>query len=408
MNCRQICGSLKTGCLRAVTCLAFATLLCGIPRAALAQERMGLAQNPMAGAQVFGEKGCVKCHSINGLGGRVGPDLGGISRAGSFYELAATLWNHVPGMKASMQEHGIEQSSISAREAADLIAFLFTIDYFDSPGDVEAGKELFTEKECVVCHQIGVYGGVIGPSLDHLSQYGSPILVAAALWNHGPAMSQLMESKGVERPSFQGSELLDLISYLESVSPYPLQGPLYVLPGDPDEGEVVFTEKKCIECHSVGGLGGKVGPDLAKHGPNRGLTDFATAMWNKAPAMAEAMRVREVEVPQLGAGEMADLVAYLYSVQYFADAGDAESGRRLLGNEGCLGCHSLDGRGGEAATDLAEVMGMDTPAAVMASLWNHAIYMEAALESQETTWPTLSDKEIADIMAFLQMRSSNQ
>ncbi len=400
----MFCNRFQSVCRSRLFLLAVASMLGGIPGTLLGQEHIHMAENPLAGSRVFGEKGCVKCHSINGLGGTVGPDLGGISQAGSFYELAATMWNHVPGMTQRMTEYGIERSPMSPREAADLTAFLFTLDYFDPPGDVEAGKRLFTEKQCVVCHQIGLYGGVIGPSLDHLSQYGSPILVAAALWNHGPAMSELMASRGIVRPTFQGSELLDLVSYLESVAPEPLQGPLYVLPGDPDEGEVVFTEKSCVECHSVAGFGGNVGPDLAAKGLYQGLTDFATAMWNKAPAMAEVMSARRIEIPRLGSGEMADIVAYLYSVQYFADAGDAEDGRSLLSTKGCLACHSLAGRGGATASDLEEVVGHDSPAAVLASLWNHSLPMETEVMTQAMSWPRLSDQEIADIMAFLQMR----
>jgi cytochrome c551/c552 len=375
-------------------------LLWGAPPAE-AQGRLGLAQSALAGSEVFGSKGCVKCHSVNGLGGKVGPDLGRISQRRSFYELAATMWNHLPEMSQAMREHGIEPPRLSEREAGDLIAFLFTLDYFDPPGDVERGRKLFTEKKCVVCHQVGVYGGVVGPSLDRLSQYGSPILVAAAMWNHGPAMWELMKERGIERPAFTGTELVDLISYLKSASPAPLQGPLYVLPGDAEEGRVLFTEKGCIECHSVGGIGGRVGPDLAKRGARWGLTEFAAAMWNKAPRMLAEMKARNIEVPRLGAGEMADLVAYLYSVRYFAEVGEPDRGRELLRAKGCTACHSLAGRGGKAAPDLSKRTGMGSLAAVISTLWNHASHTQMS-EGRPVRWPSLTPDEMADIAAFLQ------
>lgn len=371
-------------------------------QAAGAQTGGDLAQNPLAGSLVFGAKGCVKCHAVNGLGGSVGPDLARIARRRSFHELAATMWNHLPEMGAKMRELDIARPQMSPREAGDLIAFLFTLDYFDPPGDVETGRRQFTEKKCVVCHQVGDYGGVIGPRLDYLSQYGSPILVATAMWNHGPAMTDLMQERGIERPRFAGTELNDLIAYLESVSAEPLEGPLYVLPGNAEEGRVVFIERQCRECHSVMGVGGRVGPDLAARGETRGLTEFAAAMWNKAPKMTEAMRARAIDVPELGSGEMADLVAYLYSVQYFADEGDAEVGHRALAATGCLRCHSLNGTGGDSAGDLARVVGLDSPASVIASLWNHSGLMELGVEGPEATWVELSPREMADIMAFLE------
>ncbi len=381
--------------------LAACLMLCWPQLTASAQVASGLTQNPLAGSQVFGAKGCVKCHSVNGLGGTVGPDLGRISRRRSFHDLAATMWNHLPGMGAKMREYGLERPQMSPREAADLIAFLFTLDYFDPPGDVEAGKHLFTDKKCVVCHQVGVYGGVIGPSLDFVSQYGSPIIVAAAMWNHGPAMSEMMAARGVERPTFGGAELADLITYLESLSAEPIQGPLYVLPGSAERGRLIFTEKQCVECHSVGGAGGRVGPDLAELSSNRGLTEFAAAMWNKAPAMTTAMQSRGTDIPHLGGGEMADLVAYLYSVQYFAESGDSFEGRRLLSAKGCLACHSLAGAGGDSAGDLARTE-LGSAAGVISSLWNHSLFMESEYEDRGESWPELSAEEMADIMAFLQ------
>ncbi len=188
------------------------------------------------------------------------------------------------------------------------------------------------------------------------------------------------------------------------MGPAPLEGPLYVLPGDAEEGRVVFVEKSCIECHSVQGVGGRVGPDLAQRGYQWGLTEFAAAMWNKAPDMMQAMRERDIDVPQLGAGEMADLVAYLYSVQYFAESGDPDEGRKVLRTRGCLACHSLAGQGGDTASDLRGNLQMESPAEVIATLWNHSTLMEG---EGDRPWPTLTAEDIADIAAFMQTNAED-
>jgi cytochrome c2 len=309
-------------------------------------------------------------------------------------------------MGEQMRELGIARPRLNEREAGDLVAFLFTLDYFDPPGDVEAGEQLFVEKKCVVCHQVGVHGGVTGPSLDHLGQFGSPILVAAAMWNHGPSMQSMMEAKGIERPTFSGSELTDLIAYLESKSPPPLGGPLYVLPGDADIGRTIFTGSGCAECHSVKGTGGRVGPDLASRGVRWDLTQFAAAMWNKAPGMTAEMQARGIRVPQLEAGEMADLVAYLYSVQYFAESGDPRAGRQLLQSKGCLTCHSLNDQGARVAGNLAESKCTGSPAAVISAVWNHWAPMESG-DSLAVLWPVISAAEMADIAAFFAAQRQN-
>lgn len=371
-------------------------------RVGLAQVPFGNAQNPLAGAQIFGAKGCVRCHSINGLGGRVGPDLAEIPQRRSFYELAAAMWNHIGPMAARMRKEGIERPQLDPRQVGDLIAFLYTLDYFDPPGNVDVGRRLFTQKNCVRCHQVQGYGGVVGPNLDFVSQYGSPIMVAAAMWDHGPAMSEAMRSRGIQRPTFTASELVDLMSYLESTSEKPPEGPLYVLPGRADDGRELFSQKSCIECHSVAGRGGHVGPDLARLGRKLSLAGFAAAMWNKAPAMTREMRARGIGVPQLTAAEMADIVAYLYSVQYFAESGNARRGSAVLRSKGCLECHSLNGRGGDTASDLAEAKGLGSAAAVISALWNHIGLEVPGSEVPGKVWPQMSADQVADLTVFLQ------
>jgi mono/diheme cytochrome c family protein len=124
-------------------------------------------------------------------------------------------------------------------------------------------------------------------------------------------------------------------------------------------------------------------------------------MWNKAPQMIQAMRQRGISVPQLRPEEMADLVGYFYSVKYFAQAGDPERGRRRVRDKGCLDCHSLNGRGGTAAGDIAEVRGLSSPAAVIAALWNHTLLNDEA-GGQVVSWPMFRRGEMADLAAFLQ------
>jgi cytochrome c2 len=399
-------GKLSDGLVsgaRATTGLEFyvAVLLLCIPRVVAAQVHE-LGQDPIAGSAVFEAKGCMECHAVNGLGGTYGPDLGRIPRRRSFSELAATMWNHVPLMRAGMSEIGIERPEMDAEEAADLIGFLFTLHYFDAPGDVEAGRRLFNDKKCVVCHRVGNYGGEVGPSLDHVGRYGSPILVAAAMLNHGAAMANSIEPTGVQRPEFENSELVDLIAYLVSAAPQPLEGRVYVLPGRAEAGRVVFIEKRCDQCHSVSGVGGQIGPDLSQVDRQWSMTEFAAAMWNKLPKMVKVMGREGISVPQIGGGEMADLVAYLYSVEYFVEPGDVEHGAVLLSEKGCKACHSVAGTGAGTASDLSRVQSMSDPPGVVASLWNHAGVIETRSEGTEASWPVLSREEMADLAAFFQ------
>jgi mono/diheme cytochrome c family protein len=373
-------------------------------RAPEAQPLFAPTQDPLAGSRVFGAKGCVKCHAVNGVGGKVGPDLGRITRPHSFYDLAAELWNHAPRMSQRMAALGITRPQLDARETGDLVAFLFTLDYFDPPGNAEAGRRLFTERRCVVCHQVGGTGGVVGPSLDGLRQYGSPIYLATAMWNHGPQMAQVMREKGIKRPHFSANDLRDLIAFINRASVVQPQGPLYVLPGNASRGRVLFAQKRCIECHAVGGQGGHVGPDLLERGLHRSLSQFVVAMWNKAPAMTEAMRSRSIPLPQLRPEEMADIVAYLYAVGYLAPGGDPKRGAAVAAAKGCLSCHGLYDERGKPASDLTKAREMDSPAAVLAALWNHSFLKDR----QRAPWAEIKASEMADLVAYLQSLRSRR
>jgi mono/diheme cytochrome c family protein len=357
-------------------------------------------QDPLAGSRVFGAKGCAKCHAVNGIGGRIGPDLGRIARPRSFYDLATPMCNHLPRMADRMQQLGIARPHLEVQEAADLIGFLYTLNYFDAPGNVAAGQRAFTEKRCVACHQVDGVGGVVGPGLDFLRPFRSPIYVAAAMWNHGPQMTDAMAARGIQRPSFTGAELRDLIAFLAPGTGGPPDGPIYVLPGRADNGRRLFAEKRCAECHSVGGQGGKVGPDLAERAVRRSAIDFAAQMWNKAPKMLAAMKPRGITAPQLRPEEMADLIGYLHSVRYFAEPGNIQRGYTVATYKGCLTCHALTGERGKPASDLTRVR-LTTPAAVVAALWNHAVVTAPAPGGGKLAWPEFREEEMADLAALL-------
>ncbi|HEX9728871.1 MAG TPA: c-type cytochrome [Gemmatimonadales bacterium] len=353
-----------------------------------AQEGEGLAQNVMAGSRVFGGKGCVQCHAINGIGGTAGPDLARAEAERSVFAFVAAMWNHLPGMVGQMRAAGVEPTRLAPWDAGNLVAFLSWAGYFSPAGDTAVGRRLFADKACIACHQAGGMGGVVGPALDGLG-HRAPIQVATTLWNHGPAMATAMRQLGIRRPTFTDRELNDLVAYLSSRSSQPPVGGVYVLPRRPAAGRALFAAKGCANCHSIRGQGGTRAPDLGTR-PPRNLLDFAARMWNKAPGMTQVMREAGIDVPQLGPGDMADLVAYLASVRYLTNEGSAGRGRERLGPLGCLGCHAVD--------DFTRTRGLNDRAAVIAVLWNH---LAAAENVSSAAWPVLRSTDVADITAFL-------
>jgi mono/diheme cytochrome c family protein len=392
---------------RSLAVAAVATLVLACAPAARAQqpppaaEPFAPAWRMLAGFDVFAAKGCGQCHAIRGVGPVTGPDLAHVRSGTGFYDIGAALWNHLPRMGAEMRLAHIERPRLTPREAGDLIAFVFTAQYQDESGDAKAGERLFAAKGCAQCHAVGGAGGKVGPALDPLKRANSPVLVAAAMWNHGPQMAETMRARGIPRPTLEGKELLDIVAYVASAA-RPSEGEtMQVVPGTPAAGEKIFAERRCATCHAVGGKGGRVGPDLGRAGHHLSLTGFAARMWNHGPKMWAAMKARGIEVPKLSGQDTADILAYLYTAHYFDPSASARRGGMLVQERGCTGCHSVRGKGGTAAADFATSTVVGTPESVIAAMWNHGPRMEAAAPAQRVALPTLSGQDLAHITAFL-------
>jgi mono/diheme cytochrome c family protein len=304
-------------------------------------------------------------------------------------------------MAIEMRQARIERPRLTPRETADLVAFIFTAQYFDESGAAKAGERLFASKGCVQCHAVGGKGGSVGPALDAMKRANSPVLVAAAMWNHGPQMAETMKAKGIPRPAFQGKEMLDLIAYVVEAAKDSGGETAQVVPGTPERGEKLFAERRCVVCHSVGGKGGKVGPDLGGAGHHVSLTRLAALMWNHGPPMWAKMREFRIDVPRLAGQDMADILAYLYVSHYFDQTASRTRGQKLVQDKGCTTCHSVRGKGGKVSADFATSSVVGSPASLIAGMWNHGVDMEAQAQKQDIAWPMLKGQELADIATYL-------
>jgi mono/diheme cytochrome c family protein len=353
-----------------------------------------------AGFEVFAKKDCGKCHAVRGAGGTGGPDLARVAGDKSFFGIGASLWNHVPWMGSKMRAQRMDRPRLTALEASNLIAFLFTAQYGEESGNAANGAKLFADKTCASCHTAGGKGGRMGPDLDHMKRANSPVSVAAAMWNHGPTMAAAMVDQQAPRPMLETQELLDIVAHIRSVSRDTGETE-QVIPGTPERGRKLFAEKKCATCHAVGGKGPRVGPDLGTAGHHVSLSDFATRMWNHQGAMIEKMKARRIALPELTGQDMADVLSYLYVSRYFDPVGSAERGRALAKDKGCLTCHTAgSGKGKHGAGDFARSNAVKTAGGLVAGMWNHSLRMEQATAQQSVEWPILTAQDMADLSAF--------
>jgi len=122
------------------------------------------------------------------------------------------MWNHVPDMH---RRAGSNFPIFGPGDMSNVVAYLFAQRYFDEEGDIEHGALVFQTKNCILCHeqrrqQTGA------PDLTLATERYSPVTISASVWRHGPEMLEMMEQQKLSWPEFTGSEMPDLISFLNS------------------------------------------------------------------------------------------------------------------------------------------------------------------------------------------------
>ena len=343
-----------------------------------------------AGWKVFTTKKCSICHSIWGEGGKEGPDLGTLPQSYiSQSQLAALMWNHWPEMWGKMTAKKIPPQKMEKTEMADLFAFLYFIRYMDEPGNPQNGKGLMETKYCNRCHAVAKEG--TKPDLSRWGMYINPILWAQMMWNHAPQMEQEIRKKGLSWVEFKGNEMVDLIAYIRSLSSE--MEKVYLSPGDPQNGRKLFTQRGCIQCHSPRGE-----LDLSKKKDfPRTLAQLAGMMWNHSPKMWKGIEEKGMERPTLSPQEMADLVAYLFSTQYFDEPGNPERGKNVFIKKQCNLCHAK----GTQMPNLSVLKGQISPIFMAQTMWNHGPEMLEKMRKAKVPWSKIDGKELADLMEYL-------
>jgi cytochrome c len=362
-----------------------------------------LPEDPAKGSRLFVSKGCVRCHALKGEGGKIGPDFGRVDLGDTQLDMVAKLWNHIPSMNVGMERARMIKPNLTGQEFTEISAYLYFLKFFDEPGDATRGRSIFNEKGCGSCHPLLGKGKEGEPGLDQFPQNISPVFLAQSIWNHGPVMIARMVNLGMKWPLFEGTELMDLLEYIK-MNAKGVKETAFITPGNPKEGKKVFVSKGCIKCHAVRGEGEKKAEDLGKRAKTfyKSLTQIASIMWNKGPAVFSKMGQTEMGIPKFTPKEMADLIAYLYFLHFTDEPGNPANGKKIFSEFGCSKCHGLDGKPGEWMTiDLSKYQKAANLMEMVAGIWNHSTEIEKAMKEKGISWPRFKKGELADLLEFI-------
>ncbi len=171
------------------------------------------------GREVYLERNCSYCHSINGIGSNIGPDLGGVGGELTKEQIATYLENPSTMVPETLHPKFL----FTPEELNALVAYLSTlgasISY--SPQAVE----LFQE-HCGGCHMINGKGGTIGPDLSTVGERRSLAFLDAFISDPKSVLP------GATMPSYKNTltkeQIQDIAAYLYSLkgeAPSPAPSP---------------------------------------------------------------------------------------------------------------------------------------------------------------------------------------
>lgn len=354
-----------------------------------------LEGNPFRGREVFQRKDCVRCHSVWGHGGSLGPEITVVVAGKSWAELVGDFWNHTPRMIDEMTERGYPWPTLDAQEMADTLSYLYYLRLFDEPGDPVRGADTYARLQCNGCHTLAGQGGRVGGPLDRFGTYLTSTPLAQAMWNAGPRMQQEQLRRGSPIPQFTGHEMADLQAYIRAEGRRTgREVELQPLPS-PTRGAEVYRRKSCGVCHdrAVGHA-----PNITRSALSRTASETTGLLWNHSYAMGATMTARGVSFPRFSGTELSDLVAYLYFLGYLGQDGDVRRGSAVFTDKGCRACH---GAGAGGAPDLAKVLQRTDRAGLASAMWNHAPQMHRLMAERAPFWPTFEPGDMQDLVAYL-------
>ncbi|HYW44730.1 MAG TPA: cytochrome c [Bryobacteraceae bacterium] len=336
------------------------------------------------GEELFTSEQCIQCHSLNGKGGALAPDLARrVDREFTPSVMASLMWNHAPDMWAAMKKQGIVKGTLSQEAAADLFAYFVSAHYFEKPGDAGRGKQIFAAKHCAGCHGIATSNAAGAPPVAKWESLADPIVMAQQMWNHGAQMRGAFSQKKIPWVALTAQELTDMLVYLQNLPETRHLAQNFEFPPT-NSGESLFQSKGCAGCHK-----GSLALENRLH--NKTLTEIAVDMWDHQPKMKNPP-------PTLSQEEMRQLLAYVWARQYFRGEGNSGRGKKVFSEKSCATCHNDASSG---APTLSKGKDAYSAITLVSALWEHGPRMLDLMGRRNLPWPRFTAPQMSDLIAYL-------
>ncbi len=312
-------------------------LLTNVPQLGSATD-----EEVQTGKRLFAEKGCASCHTLNGITPQkdFGPDLTALGAKNASeleFSNAKIPHNLVSYLQAKLQDPiSVNPAARMPQynwEPADLDALTTALLSQTGPPQTSALQHLVVPKtdasfrpvgafaqvyeryKCYACHRFNGYGGTLAPDLSFEGSRAQKKWIAEFLKNPQtirPTLTLRMPQFNMsDKDAAIAAEYLSLAVQNPDVDPDSVVTRQFT-PAMVSLGKQLYEVKyQCQSCHTIGGTGGYVGPNLNNAG--NWLTPAWIEAWLRNPQSLQADTIeprRNFTVEEIHA-----LTAYLLTLR---------------------------------------------------------------------------------------------
>jgi sulfur oxidation c-type cytochrome SoxX len=339
--------------------------------------------DPERGGEIFRRSRCVTCHSVNGRGGTLAPELAHVGSKVTRDWLYS--WIRDP--------HRLQPKTLMPRfrftddEVRDLAAYIARdfseprgLDPDDSvpdPALAAEGRRIFERRGCYSCHELEGFPSLprIGPKLTGV---GDRVLEPAPLLARGiePTLPNWIFTKvshpdhvleGARMPTFgfapdeAAAVTVALLSQRARETPAAWTTRDPALPPYEPEGRfgMLVRRYRCLSCHQIRGTGGTLSTVVLDRIGSQLRRDYIERFVQNPVGVRVSLPVRmpHLNVAPEEARVLADYLSTVMvddslEVEVPRDPATVARGRELFDRHGCIGCHIAGEHGGYVGPEL--------------------------------------------------------
>ena len=222
------------------------------------------------GRRLFETRGCRGCHKLNGIGGSIGPDL---TEEGANHRSPDWLERHFLAPTEVSTGSAMPNYHFTKEQAKDLSYYMLSLtsedmgSYYSSVRLIPSasyGRQLFVEKDCIVCHAVGGVGAKSAPDLLGVTKRHS------LAWLDEQLVNPDLVYPGSTMPEYdlETNARKALVTYMATATPDDAQAilshkvrPLTEADVAIEAGKRDFARFGCAGCHGTELEGGLANPN---------------------------------------------------------------------------------------------------------------------------------------------------